>query len=372
MVELALALGAEPRRDRACAVLRLGAEEPRRADADARAGRARGRDGRGAARDAITAGSSSTPSCPTITRASRSPASAAGAGARSTSRRRARCCPATPPKSIPGLEFWIVREHSLADIWANSPAFNAFRGTDWMQEPCASCDAARDRFRRLPLPGLRADRRRPRDRSRSAISRPHHDRVAELAAAAGRVLSYRRNNAYRRKAVTPRMRVGGRNCPDTSRARTDVKPDVTAPAPEIPATGRNRTLRPRSRPHRPGGVHVPISNVGSSERRIMKLAGREAGCCGDFGFAIAARRRRAAAAAAASARWTRPRPPRATRTMNLKPHPTPPIAPAADKLPVDKIKLPAGFKAEVCRSGHPGARTMVQGRQGHDVHGHAA
>ena len=32
-----------------------------------------------------------------------------------------------------------MREHSLADIWAKSPAFNAFRGTAWMQEPCASC-----------------------------------------------------------------------------------------------------------------------------------------------------------------------------------------------------------------------------------------
>ena len=40
---------------------------------------------------------------------------------------------------IPDLEFWNVREHSLADIWKNSPAFNAFRGTDWMQEPCRSC-----------------------------------------------------------------------------------------------------------------------------------------------------------------------------------------------------------------------------------------
>jgi pyrroloquinoline quinone biosynthesis protein E len=40
---------------------------------------------------------------------------------------------------IPGLEFWNVREHSLADIWRASPAFNAFRGDDWMQEPCSSC-----------------------------------------------------------------------------------------------------------------------------------------------------------------------------------------------------------------------------------------
>jgi pyrroloquinoline quinone biosynthesis protein E len=32
-----------------------------------------------------------------------------------------------------------VRERSLADIWANSPAFNAFRGSAWMKEPCANC-----------------------------------------------------------------------------------------------------------------------------------------------------------------------------------------------------------------------------------------
>ena len=49
---------------------------------------------------------------------------------------------------------------------------------------------------------------------------------------------------------------------------------------------------------------------------------------------------------------------------NLKPHPTPPTPAEASKLPVDKIKLPAGFKAEVWSSGHPGARTMVQGPKG--------
>src|SRR5262249_18672340 len=47
--------------------------------------------------------------------------------------------PCHAAESIPGLEFWNVRERSLADIWANSPAFNAFRGTAWMKEPCASC-----------------------------------------------------------------------------------------------------------------------------------------------------------------------------------------------------------------------------------------
>jgi pyrroloquinoline quinone biosynthesis protein E len=51
--------------------------------------------------------------------------------------------PCHAAESITGLEFWSVREHSLADIWQNSPAFNAFRGTAWMQEPCRSC-ARRD------------------------------------------------------------------------------------------------------------------------------------------------------------------------------------------------------------------------------------
>jgi pyrroloquinoline quinone biosynthesis protein E len=51
--------------------------------------------------------------------------------------------PCHAAESIPNLEFWSVREHSLADIWKNSPAFNAFRGTDWMTEPCRSC-ARRD------------------------------------------------------------------------------------------------------------------------------------------------------------------------------------------------------------------------------------
>ena len=41
---------------------------------------------------------------------------------------------------IPGLEFWNVRDHSLAEIWTASPAFNAFRGTDFLPEPCASCE----------------------------------------------------------------------------------------------------------------------------------------------------------------------------------------------------------------------------------------
>jgi PqqA peptide cyclase len=50
-----------------------------------------------------------------------------------------RVLPCHAAESIPGLKFWNVREHSLAEIWRDSPAFNAYRGTDWMQEPCKTC-----------------------------------------------------------------------------------------------------------------------------------------------------------------------------------------------------------------------------------------
>lgn len=48
--------------------------------------------------------------------------------------------PCHAAETIPNLEFWNVREHSLGEIWQDSPAFNAFRGTDWMPELCRSCE----------------------------------------------------------------------------------------------------------------------------------------------------------------------------------------------------------------------------------------
>ncbi|MDR3462376.1 MAG: pyrroloquinoline quinone biosynthesis protein PqqE [Beijerinckiaceae bacterium] len=51
-----------------------------------------------------------------------------------------RVLPCHAAESIPGLEFWHVQDHSLGDIWQNSPAFNAYRGTAWMPEPCQSCE----------------------------------------------------------------------------------------------------------------------------------------------------------------------------------------------------------------------------------------
>ena len=51
-----------------------------------------------------------------------------------------RVLPCQAAQSIAGLAFESVRDRSLADIWERSPAFDRFRGTGWMKEPCRSCD----------------------------------------------------------------------------------------------------------------------------------------------------------------------------------------------------------------------------------------
>ncbi|TKT76291.1 pyrroloquinoline quinone biosynthesis protein PqqE [Aquamicrobium sp. LC103] len=48
--------------------------------------------------------------------------------------------PCHAARTIPWLEFERFGEFDLAEIWANSSALNAFRGTGWMQEPCRSCE----------------------------------------------------------------------------------------------------------------------------------------------------------------------------------------------------------------------------------------
>ena len=40
---------------------------------------------------------------------------------------------------IPNLAFDSVREHDLAWIWQQSPAFNRFRGDAWMSDTCLAC-----------------------------------------------------------------------------------------------------------------------------------------------------------------------------------------------------------------------------------------
>jgi glucose/arabinose dehydrogenase len=52
------------------------------------------------------------------------------------------------------------------------------------------------------------------------------------------------------------------------------------------------------------------------------------------------------------------------QSRDLRGHPTPVTVTPLEKLPIDKLKLPSGFKAEVWSHGHPGGRTMVMGDKG--------
>jgi pyrroloquinoline quinone biosynthesis protein E len=93
-----------------------------------------------------------------------------------------RVLPCHAAETIPGLEFWNVRDHPLSEIWAQSPAFTAFRGTAWMKEPCASCA-----YRERDFGGCRCQAFAVLGDAREADPvchlSPHHERMAELALA---------------------------------------------------------------------------------------------------------------------------------------------------------------------------------------------
>ena len=47
--------------------------------------------------------------------------------------------PCHAARMLPGLELPNVQALDLKSIWVDSPAFNRFRGTGWMQAPCRDC-----------------------------------------------------------------------------------------------------------------------------------------------------------------------------------------------------------------------------------------
>jgi len=89
--------------------------------------------------------------------------------------------PCHAAETIPGLEFWNAREKPLAEIWANSPAFNAFRGDEWMQEPCSSCERKNIDFGgcRCQAMALLGDAKACDPICEKS---PHHALIAEIAA----------------------------------------------------------------------------------------------------------------------------------------------------------------------------------------------
>ena len=106
--------------------------------------------------------------------------------------------PCHAAETIPDLVFWNVRDRSIEDIWTNSPAFNAFRGEDWMREPCRSCprktiDYGGCRCQALALSGD------AREADPVCHLSPHHDKVLKVAVLAAQgedagaaAFSYRR------------------------------------------------------------------------------------------------------------------------------------------------------------------------------------
>jgi pyrroloquinoline quinone biosynthesis protein E len=88
--------------------------------------------------------------------------------------------PCHAAETIPGFTFDSVLERSLKDIWENSEAFQRFRGTDWMPEPCRSCerrevDWGGCRCQAFAITGNAADTDPACERS------PHHRFMLELA-----------------------------------------------------------------------------------------------------------------------------------------------------------------------------------------------
>ncbi len=91
-----------------------------------------------------------------------------------------RVLPCHAAETIPGLAFETVRDRPLAAIWAEGAAFEAFRGTAWMREPCRSCER-----RELDFGGCRCQAMAlagdPTATDPVCVKSPHHARVVELA-----------------------------------------------------------------------------------------------------------------------------------------------------------------------------------------------
>ncbi|MGB3070563.1 MAG: pyrroloquinoline quinone biosynthesis protein PqqE [Ottowia sp.] len=86
-------------------------------------------------------------------------------------------------RDLPGLQLPDVRQQPLADIWRASTAFNAYRGDDWMQEPCRNCDE-----RHKDFGGCRCQAFLITGQATAADpvcgKSPHHDKVVQLVRSA--------------------------------------------------------------------------------------------------------------------------------------------------------------------------------------------
>ena len=88
--------------------------------------------------------------------------------------------PCHAAETIKTLTFDNVQDRPLLDIWLNSDAFNAFRGTDWMKEPCRSCA-----FREIDFGGCRCQAMAitgdARNTDPACALSPYHGEMVRLA-----------------------------------------------------------------------------------------------------------------------------------------------------------------------------------------------
>jgi pyrroloquinoline quinone biosynthesis protein E len=89
--------------------------------------------------------------------------------------------PCLAAAQLPGLDIPNARQEPLRAIWYDSAAFNRFRGTDWMPEPCHSCA-----LREVDFGGCRCQAYQligdPAATDPVCRLSPHHHLVSELRA----------------------------------------------------------------------------------------------------------------------------------------------------------------------------------------------
>ncbi len=185
---------------------------------------------------------------------------------------------------ITTLRFDNVRDHSLEWIWQESPAFQAFRGDDWMQEPCRSCprkavDFGGCRCQAFALTGD-ADEHRP---GLHAVARAAHDRQRAVEHAGGDRWSTATAFARRAAAgMTPAPRSKPRGSGATTadaRARRARPRRVTAArwsacwAPTAPARPRRCSCSPRCWRRRAAGARSSATTSSASARRCAARLG---------------------------------------------------------------------------------------------------
>lgn len=106
-----------------------------------------------------------------------------------------RVMPCHAAHTIPELSFPRAPDTPLREIWYDSAAFNAFRGFDWMKEPCRSCDRRTTDFGgcRCQAMAMTGD---PRATDPVCVKSPHRAALvaqAEADAVADAPLVYRVN-----------------------------------------------------------------------------------------------------------------------------------------------------------------------------------